>query len=633
MKWVGQHIWDLISRFRYYVYLEKTDVSTSTKALVIDHEGKIGTNSQIGTGGVTDVTGVSPVISSGGLTPAISMNAASTSVDGYLTSVDWNIFNNKTSNTGTVTSVGITETGDALTITNTPITTSGYTNIAGAGASTDYINGELNLVAFPSIPLGTVTAVTGTAPVASSGGATPDISMPVASTSADGYLSSTDWTTFNSKTTNTGTVTDVSSTTAGDALDVAVSNSTTTPEIALTWAGSSSQYIDGAGDLTTFPTIPAGDVTAVDGGTYITTTDSTGPVPVVNHDTTSRTDTTSTVSPAHGATFTSVDSVSTNATGHITALNLKTITLPADAEGVTSVSGTAPVAVTTGATPTVSMAVATTSASGYLTSTDWNTFNSKDNYVDWKLQGDSGTNQDIVKQTVVDFAGGNYMSTITTANTLTTDLSAVDGTSDTTTKFLSKDNTWDVPSYTVDTKSPVSFGMFTCSATISTSASDGVGAAVVMGFDTKSFTYSVGITTIFTIYGSAGKPSVTDSTYTISISAHTSDRYFEANWNVSSIRAIVNNRVLSGIRIQEGVLNGAGTSINWTTMDPSTSYIYDRASGNIKGGSTAGSIIFLIAANASKYYRMQFWKEKGSQAATTSESLLNGTQWTIKRLT
>ena len=62
MKWVGQHIWDLISRFRYYVYLEKTDVSTSTKALVIDHEGKIGTNSQIGTGGVTDVTGVSPVI-------------------------------------------------------------------------------------------------------------------------------------------------------------------------------------------------------------------------------------------------------------------------------------------------------------------------------------------------------------------------------------------------------------------------------------------------------------------------------------------------------------------------------------------------------------------------------------------
>ena len=34
---------------------------------------------------------------------------------------------------------------------------------------------------------------------------------------------------------------------------------------------------------------------------------------------------------------------------------------------------------------------------------------------------------------------------------LTADLNAVDGTSDTATKFLSKDNTWDVPSYTTDT--------------------------------------------------------------------------------------------------------------------------------------------------------------------------------------
>ena len=56
-----------------------------------------------------------------------------------------------TPTTGTVTSVGLTETGDALTITNSPITSSGNINIAGAGASTDYINGELNLVAFPTL--------------------------------------------------------------------------------------------------------------------------------------------------------------------------------------------------------------------------------------------------------------------------------------------------------------------------------------------------------------------------------------------------------------------------------------------------------------------------------------------------
>jgi hypothetical protein len=45
---------------------------------------------------------------------------------------------------------------------------------------------------------------------------------------------------------------------------------------------------------------------------------------------------------------------------------------------VTSVSGTAPVSVATGtSTPVISMAAATTSVNGYLTSTDWNTFNGK----------------------------------------------------------------------------------------------------------------------------------------------------------------------------------------------------------------------------------------------------------------
>jgi hypothetical protein len=45
---------------------------------------------------------------------------------------------------------------------------------------------------------------------------------------------------------------------------------------------------------------------------------------------------------------------------------------------VTSVSGTAPVSVANGTTtPAISMAAATTSVNGYLTSTDWTTFNNK----------------------------------------------------------------------------------------------------------------------------------------------------------------------------------------------------------------------------------------------------------------
>jgi len=46
---------------------------------------------------------------------------------------------------------------------------------------------------------GTITAVTGTAPVVSSGGATPAISMPAATTSVDGYLAHADWNTFSGK--------------------------------------------------------------------------------------------------------------------------------------------------------------------------------------------------------------------------------------------------------------------------------------------------------------------------------------------------------------------------------------------------------------------------------------------------
>jgi hypothetical protein len=89
--------------------------------------------------GVTAVTGTSPVVSSGGSTPAISIPAATNSVDGYLTAADRTTFNNK------------------------------------------------------------VSSVTGTAPIASSGGATPAISIATASAGSSGALSSTDWSAFNSK--------------------------------------------------------------------------------------------------------------------------------------------------------------------------------------------------------------------------------------------------------------------------------------------------------------------------------------------------------------------------------------------------------------------------------------------------
>jgi hypothetical protein len=102
--------------------------------------------------GVTSVTGTSPVVSSGGATPAISMAAAATGTNGYLTSTDWNTFNGKQASlvsgtniktvnstsvlgsgnlaVGTVTSVGGTGTVSGLTLSGS-ITSSGNLTLGG----------------------------------------------------------------------------------------------------------------------------------------------------------------------------------------------------------------------------------------------------------------------------------------------------------------------------------------------------------------------------------------------------------------------------------------------------------------------------------------------------------------------
>jgi len=141
----------------------------------------------------------------------------------------------------------------------------------------------LNLLPPPS--QGTVTAVTATAPVVSSGGTAPDISMPAASTSVSGYLTSTDWNTFNSKAPAT--------------------------------SGTSILYGNGSGG---FSNVTIGSGVAFAGGTLSAT--------------------------GSGGT-------------------------------VTSVTGTAPIASSGGTTPAISISQASTSTNGYLSSTDWNTFNNK----------------------------------------------------------------------------------------------------------------------------------------------------------------------------------------------------------------------------------------------------------------
>jgi len=193
-----------------------------------------------GSGTVTSVTGTAPVVSSGGNTPAISMAAATTSVDGYLTATDFTTFNNK--GNGTVTSVAALTLGTSGTDVSSSVATSTTTpvitlNIPTASAVNRGALSAADWTTFNAKGSGTVTSVTGTAPVVSSGGAAPAISMAAASTTVDGYLTAANFTIFNNK--GSGSVTSVAQTFTGGLISVGGSPITTSGTLALTVAGTS----------------------------------------------------------------------------------------------------------------------------------------------------------------------------------------------------------------------------------------------------------------------------------------------------------------------------------------------------------------------------------------------------------
>jgi len=133
-------------------------------------------------------------------------------------------------------------------------------------------NGSTNVRIAPGNIGGTVTSVTtgdsntitiggtGTAPtVAANTAAVTNGSLNLA-TGDQIY----DFVIAQNYTSNTGTVTSVATTHAGNAFTATIGNvSTVNPSVDITLNGSSSQYIDGAGNLTTFPTITTGTVESV----------------------------------------------------------------------------------------------------------------------------------------------------------------------------------------------------------------------------------------------------------------------------------------------------------------------------------------------------------------------------------
>ena len=115
-------------------------------------------------------------------------------------------------------------------------------------------------------------------------------------------------------------------------------NLTYNPNTNTLTAGSFSGNLDYNDITQNAPTIGAGVIT-VNAGTdlHINQNDNTFDVNqtsnqtiTIDHDNISRSDTASNAAPAHGATFTAVDSITTSARGHVTAVNLKTVTMPTE---------------------------------------------------------------------------------------------------------------------------------------------------------------------------------------------------------------------------------------------------------------------------------------------------------------
>lgn len=81
------------------------------------------------------------------------------------------------------------------------------------------------------------------------------------------------------------------------------------------------------GDQGTPYTVNSGNTVDFAGSTYITTSTISGPTLVITHDNTARTNITSSITPNFGSSFTAIDSITTNSTGHVTAVNTKTVNL------------------------------------------------------------------------------------------------------------------------------------------------------------------------------------------------------------------------------------------------------------------------------------------------------------------